>query len=182
VESVGRIFVATGFPPGVRSAIAERLRQVDVPGRGVDPADWHVTLRFLGEIDTVAFERLLAALDELPAHDPFVVRLTSLGAFPQPRKASVVWIGIEEGSEALGELQEMAEDAADMAGLGREERPFHPHVTLARVRPPTDVRRLLEWTPPFDIRSPVSEIVILRSHTRATGPKYEVMERFALGR
>ncbi len=182
VESVGRIFVATGFPSEVRAAIEDRLATVSLPGRRVDPADWHITLRFLGDIAVVAFERLLAALDECRLPPPFELRLGGVGAFPQARKAAVVWVGLEEGTARLRGLQEEVEQACEGVGLGREERPFRPHVTLSRIRPPSDVRRLVDQFPPLGIRSPVGEVVVLRSRLQPDGPRYEPLERFAMDR
>lgn len=180
VEPVGRVFVAAGFPPEVRLAIAEHLARRRLPGAAVPAENFHFTLRFIGEMDPVSFDRLLGALDEATLPDPFGVVIGGLGAFPKPRQATVLWLGVPVGGGALEDLQLTVEDACEEAGLGREERPFRPHLTVSRMRTPEDVRSLIADTPPLDLRSPVDEIVVLRSHLGGGAPRYEPLERFSL--
>lgn len=180
VEPIGRVFVAAGVPPEVRMAIASHLGQRPLPGALVPSENLHFTLRFLGDLDPVSFDRLLAALDEVALPNPFPVVLGGLGAFPKPRQATVLWFGVSVGADALASLQLCVEDACEEAGLGREERPFRPHVTVSRMRPPEDVRSLISDTPPLDLRSPIDEIVVLRSHLGGAAPRYEPLERFSL--
>ncbi|MEX0756842.1 MAG: RNA 2',3'-cyclic phosphodiesterase, partial [Acidimicrobiia bacterium] len=156
MESVGRIFVAIGFPAEVRVHLADRLAHLPIPI--VPAANLHLTLRFLGDIDPVGLDRLLAALDESRWPAPFPLRLGGLWAFPKPAKATVVWI--DAVGDRLEELAETVEDACEEAGLGREERPFRPHVTVSRLRPPADVRALIAGSDPFELSTPVDEIVV----------------------
>ncbi len=180
VEPIGRVFVAAGFPPEVRVAVAEHLARHPLPGAPVPAENLHFTLRFLGDIDPVSFDRLLGALDEVTLPAPFGVVLGGLGAFPKPRQATVMWLGVTAGGDALEDLQLSVEDACEDAGLGREERPFRPHVTVSRVRPPADVRSLIADTPPLDLRSRIHEVVVLRSRLGGGAPRYEPLERFPL--
>ena len=180
VESIGRIFVAVGLPPEVRMAIAEHLARRPLPGAPVPAGNFHLTLRFLGETAAVGFDRLLAALDETPLPPPFPLELGGLGAFPQPRKATVLWLGVTAGGEAVENLHLAVDDACAEAGLGREERPFRPHLTVSRMRPPVDVRSLIEHTPQFNLRSRVDAIAVLRSHLGGGAPRYELLETFPL--
>lgn len=177
MESIGRIFVAVGFPAEVRVHLADRLAQLPIPI--VPAANLHLTLRFLGAIDSVGLDRLLAALDESRWPGTFPLRLGGLGAFPTPAKATVLWI--DAVGDRLDALAETVEDACEEAGLGREERPFRPHVTVARLRPPVDVRALIAGSAPFELSTPVDEVVVLRSHLDGSAPRYEPVERFALG-
>lgn len=181
MESVGRIFVAVGFPPEVRVHLGNWLEPLGVTGRVVPPEDLHLTLRFLGDLDAVALDRLTGALDDSDLTEPFSIRLDGLGAFPHARKASVVWIGVDDRSGSLGLVHTVVEDACEEAGLGREERPFRPHVTVSRVRPPADVRATISTAPPLGIATPVDHLVVLRSHLGAGRGRYEAVERFDLG-
>lgn len=180
VESVGRIFVAVGFPPEVRLAIADHLSHVPLPGAVVPAENLHVTLRFLGGLIQVELDRLLAELDQAVLPKPFPVVLDGLGAFPKPRKSSVLWLGISHGSDDLDALQLAVEDSCEEAGLGREERPFRPHVTVSRMRPPVDVRTLIDETPALHVSTRVASIVVLRSHLGGGTPRYEPLEHFTL--
>ena len=181
MESVGRIFVAVGFPPEVRDHLGRWLEPLDLAGRIVPTEDLHLTLRFLGELDTVALDRLSGALDESDLSEPFSIRLEGLGAFPHARKASVLWIGVDDHSGRLGLVHTAVEDACEEAGLGRDERPFRPHVTVSRCRPPADVRATMSTAPPLGISTPVNDVVVLLSHLGARDGRYEVVERFDLG-
>ena len=180
MESVGRIFVAAGLSPEARVAVGHYLAATTLPGTVVAAEDLHVTLRFLGEVNSVRYDRLLAALDETEWPEAFTQRFGGLGAFPHDRKAGVLWIDIVEGSERLIGLNSLVEDACDRAGLGREDRPFRPHLTVARVRPPVDARPLIERTPPLRTSSVLRWVVVLRSRLDGSKPRYEPLEAFPL--
>jgi len=162
-------------------ALADRLGTVSVPGRAVPPDNWHITLRFLGNTEQVAYERYLAALDGSGLGPGFDVGLGEMGAFPRPGGATVTWLAVTDGRERLEELADQAEEAAQAAGFAPEDRPFRAHLTLSRVRPPEDVSRLVEEFPPVDLRWPCRSIVVYRSQPGRGGVRYEPLETFPLG-
>lgn len=160
-------------------ALSERLGPLDIPGKQTPPENRHITLRFVGDLDEVGLDRWMANLDMTPLGGGFRMGLGSLGAFPGPGKATVVWVGIDTGSEPLERLASVVEDSAVSAGLGREERPFRPHLTLSRVRPPRDVRSLTEVS--FtDLVWKVDEVVLLESHLGGGPARYERLAGFSL--
>lgn len=171
-------------PDTTRHDLAARLDRAfadrPLPGRRVEPAEWHLTLRFVGDPGDVGLDRLLAALDEADLGAPFTVSLAGLGAFPDPRRAQVLWAGIGRGLADLVDVREDVEEAADLAGLGREDRPFVPHLTLSRIRPADDVWPWLEADPDLRVSWRVEEIRVMRSHLHGPGPRYEDVEAFAL--
>jgi 2'-5' RNA ligase len=81
----------------------------------------------------------------------------------------------------LEQLAAHAEDAAQQAGLDPEDRPFHPHLTLSRIRPHQDVRPLIAETDPFPLTLPVDRLIVYRSHLGRGGARYEELESFDLG-
>lgn len=176
-----RIFAAIAPPDEVRLALIDQTSELDIPGRLVPPQNWHITLRFLGDIDEVAYERYLAELDQMELGASFNLTLDHLGAFPNQRKATVVWAGAARGQERLCELAEKADSAAGFAGVVAEERPFSPHLTLSRVRPPADVARLAADAE-LDISWRVHEFVVFESRLERGGVRYEPLERFLLPR
>lgn len=175
-----RVFVGVPLPVETRLALSDRLAGFDVPGKIAPPENWHLTLRFLGRIDQVTLERFLSGLSDVGGQPAFPIALGSFGAFPNAKRATVVWLGVRKGEEALARLNQMTEESAVAAGLSPEERPFDPHLTLARVRPPADVRELLDeevrlgWT--------CDRIVVFRSHLGGGPARYETLETFALTR
>lgn len=86
-----------------------------------------------------------------------------------------------DGARELVSLAEAVESAVRHSDFPAEERPFKPHLTLARVEPPRAVADLLAAQPALDVTMPVSEVVLVRSFTGAGPAKYEVVEKFLLG-
>jgi 2'-5' RNA ligase len=182
VGVVGRLFVAVDPPAGTALLLAAALDGwADLPGKVARPGNWHFTLKFLGTVETVAFERLLAGLDEAVLGERFEVEVSGTGAFPNPRRAAVLWLGLTRGAGRMTELAEMVEEVGEGAGFERTDRPFHPHLTLSRIRPPEDVRRLIAREPPPPVRFVADEVRIVRSHLGRDGARYETLERFPLG-
>lgn len=180
VDVVGRVFAAVALPSEIRLALAERLSDLHVPGRPVPPENWHITLRFLDTVDRVTYERFLSALEPLGDHPSFRVSLDGFGAFPNARRATVSWAGVGRGATEIATLNEGADEAASAAGISPEERPFHPHVTLSRIRPPADARPLLEED--LDLGWSCDRIVVFRSHLGRGGASYEPLDSVDLNR
>lgn len=170
----GRVFAAVVPPTEVVVALAEQLDPLTLPGRPVPPPNWHITLRFVGQVEAAGYERWLAEMDTRRAPAPFRVTLGGLGAFPRPPKATVLWVGVE--SKDLAELAASVDEAADAAGLGTEERPFRPHLTVSRLRPPVDVRELVESDGGWRATFTVSEFHVMA----AAGARYRIYETFGL--
>ncbi len=126
-----RLFVALDVPADVRDALA--ALRTDLDGvRWTRPAQLHLTLRFLGDTDAARIPDLEAALAEIAA-PRLALRLGGLTAFLSPRRPRVLVARVAP-DEALAELQRQIEEAVQALGWEPEERPFRPHVTLARLK------------------------------------------------
>lgn len=179
-ESI-RCFLALPVPAEVRARLAEAQRRLraQLPGaRFVRPDDLHLTLRFYGELAPERVARLTAELEAaLAGTAGFDVALEGLGGFPSRQRARVVWAGVVEGGRALYELFRRCEAAAARVPLPAEERPFHPHVTLARLREP----RPLPPAPPESWgRWRADEVILYRSNLTPAGPVYTALHRWEL--
>lgn len=145
----------------------------------------HFTLKFLGEIDEDRVEpasRATAAAVRGIA--PFRLALEGLGAFPARGPSRVLWAGCGAGDEQLSRLAAAVEAAFGAEGFARDERPFSPHLTLARVRNPEAGRRLARVLPdvpaePFGTTA-VTALVLFRSELTPRGADHEVLARAAL--
>lgn len=183
-DAVGRIFVAVALTDEARHGLAahldSHLGDTPLPGRPVPPENWHLTLRFCGSLDRVMYEKLLAGLDQSELGDSFRIGFGGLGAFPRPARATVLWLSIERGAEELGVLATMAEDAAVDAGMMPEERPFHAHVTLSRIRPHQQVSPTIEAVPAAEIGMEVDAITVFRSHLGGGPARYEALDQIPL--
>jgi len=177
-----RVFVAVPVPDEVRHRIVAMLdAAVDViPGRVVRPGNWHVTLRFLGDIEDVSYELLVSRLAETDLGGRFRLRWAGLGAFPRAARATVLWIGLDRGEEALSALAATVDVAVDRAGFAPEDRPFNPHLTLSRLRPVEDVSALVTSTAPFAIPMEVDRVTVYQSRLGSGGAAYRVLEEFPL--
>ena len=128
-----RLFIAIDIEDSIRSSLAEFVEQV----RGYAPqARWqraeslHLTLKFLGETAEERAARVRELLAQVQ-HPEVTIRFAGTGFFPTPRAARVFWAGVE-GGEPLASLAQKIDEAMAQAGFEREQRAFHPHLTLAR--------------------------------------------------
>jgi 2'-5' RNA ligase len=176
-----RLFVAVPLTEEARHHMSHLLDGASLPGRPHHPEKWHITLRFLGEVDEVARDRVAACLDEADLGEPFRVRWGGLDAFPRASKANVLWVGVEHGFDHLEALHARVERALDGAGFPPEDRPFRPHLTLSRIRPQQDVTELVERTESLGVTMPVDRVTLYRSHLGRGAARYEELESFPLG-
>jgi 2'-5' RNA ligase len=114
-------------------AAQRSLEQTRASLKIVDPGIMHLTLRFLGEIPQATVEQVKAAMGEL-RFQTFDVQFAGLGAFPNLRRISVVWVGITQGHEELGGIFQQVEPRFRTIGLPPDDKGFSPHMTIARVR------------------------------------------------
>jgi 2'-5' RNA ligase len=178
-EQPERLFIGVPVTPDARVAIARKLPK-NLPGKPVAPDKWHFTLRFLGPTTREARDRIIDRLSGASLRSGFVVRFGELGAFPSPRRARVLWLGVTRGGERLSELAGVAEDAARHAGFAAEERAFTPHLTLSRIRPPQPISDLLAQKHSYDIQMTVTALILYRSRLGGGPARYEEVARFDL--
>ncbi len=175
-----RIFVGVPIDQETTDQLAAWAATLELPGRLVPPESWHLTLRFIGQVDEVGTERVSAALDERDFGGPFRVRFGSVSAFPRPSRATVAHVTVDQGGQELTRLADTVNEQVDDAGFGAEERPYVAHLTLSRIRPPHDLRPLVENGARSGIKMTVNEFALYRSHLGRGGARYEVLERFSL--
>ena len=170
-------------PEDVLDAVAAVVAAGRVAGDGlrwIERDHWHLTLQFLGPVPRLApvVGGLAAAAGERAA---FPFRIGGPGAFPNPRRARVVWIGAQSGGAALAGLAGAV--AAALGPLGHEaDRGFRPHLTVARLKVPADVGAVLTALGP-EVVGPaftVGEVLLFESRLSSRGPAYSVLERFPL--
>ncbi|HEY7756558.1 MAG TPA: RNA 2',3'-cyclic phosphodiesterase [Actinomycetota bacterium] len=178
-----RLFVAAEVPEDVLDEVARAsapLRDRH-PGRWVPAANQHVTVKFLGSTWPRLLEPVLRAVGEVAtAQTPFESRAAELGAFPSPRRARVLWAGLEDPDGRLAAIA-AGLDAALAKDFPPERRAFTAHLTLARFDPPVDLEDELP-APRIESRPfGVERLVVFRSHLRRPAPVYEAIGTFPLG-
>ena len=132
-----RLFVGIGFPPELKLRLS--LLCAGLPGaRWVDPDNFHLTLRFIGETGEDVASDIDAALARVKARR-FPLQLAGTGLFASGERARTLWVGIERHPDLVA-LRDKVEQALIRTGLPPEPRKFAPHVTLARLNnPPRDL-------------------------------------------
>ncbi len=183
MANLSRLFVAADLTVDARHRLAHVLAEwapQGLPGRVVPPHNWHLTIRFIGDADEVSRDRLIAGLDTSLAFGPVAIELSTLGSFPRSSRAEVLWVGVSRGAERLADLAAIVEEVVRRAGFSPEERPFSPHLTLSRIRPPEDLRPLLAHPPVERVSFDLTDLTLYRSHLGSGGARYEPIEVFPL--
>jgi len=183
-----RLFLAVVPPVEVRLAAFGLLEPTRRPGDGISwvkPENLHYTLRFLGEVGEDGARRAAEAANEAASGARvFAAALGALGAFPNARRARVIWIGMSEGGEALVSLARDLDRALAKRGFGAPDKPFSPHLTLGRVREPRRdwTSALAEPRPPDPpARFNVDRICVVESQLNPRGSIYTVRAQARLG-
>lgn len=151
--------------------------------RWLEPALWHVTMRFLGAWPQEGLASLRDECARCAALSPsrIMLRLEALGAFPNAGAARVAWVGAHEPTGHLARLAAELEAAAVALGAEPEVRPFRAHLTVARIKSPADLRGLLSQPAWQAIETAIDELLLYESHTLPSGSRYEVLGRWRLG-
>lgn len=188
-----RLFIAVELPDEVLRAVAaigDALRRHDA-GRGarwVDPHTVHLTLKFIGSFDGDQLPALESALQEVAAAQPrFDLRTGQLGGFGSPARLRVLWLGLAGDLGRCAFLAEALDRATAGLGVERADRPFAPHLTLARIGdrvPPADRRRLgaliAALPPAVPVTLPVERFSLMESWLLPGGARHEALRRFDL--
>jgi 2'-5' RNA ligase len=175
------IDLADGERHDLAAALAEASPGPPLPGRRTDPANWHITLRFLGECGDEAIDRLVHVLDGDLDVARGRVTCRGLGAFPREAKASVVFVAVTDRDGLLARLAARCDAAAVDAGLPADERPFVPHLTISRLRPAADLRSVFATFGDFSVPVGVHTVSLMRSASTRGRLTYTTLERFPLG-
>jgi RNA 2',3'-cyclic 3'-phosphodiesterase len=177
-----RLFVAIEMPEAVRALVETAVAPIRAErprARWVPPENQHVTLKFLGSTWPRLVDWVVESIAEVAtASQAFETRVDGVGAFPNERRARVLWGGLEDTTGRLADLAGALDRALERE-FPSEKRAFTPHLTVARFDPP-------ERLPALDtgLRSEpfrVDRLILFRSHLRRPAPVYEPVEAFALG-
>ena len=178
-----RLFIGVPLAPAVTEQLAGLRQRLERPGDGLRwscAESWHITLQFLGNATEPQHARLLEDLKKVTASG-VPIHLEGLGFFD---RAGVFLVEVAVTPQ-LGRLQRKVTEVTSQCGFVPEERPFHPHITLARRKgPPGGIRELkrrLESAGPLTARFPAftaHEFLLYESFLGPAGSRYEVRARF----
>jgi 2'-5' RNA ligase len=185
-----RCFIAIHLPHEVRNRISEyilQLREYSNDVRWVQAENIHLTLKFLGEIDSSRVDQVKQSLNPISdKFSPFILNVSGSGCFPGKKRPRVFWLGMEQGTEnPLFGINRWIEDKLEQLNFEKEKRRFSPHLTIGRVRArqQVDFSKLfsfMERTPFLPIEMTVSDISFTQSNLKPTGAEYQVIEKYPL--
>lgn len=177
-----RLFAGLELPGEIKDelgALIERFRPSAPNAKWVPRDNLHLTFSFLGEVAEERVGEVAAAIRDAAAKmaGPIGTALAGSGAFPSPRRARVVWVGLQDTERRLAGAADATASALEPIGFPREKRTWTAHLTLARLREPGNVANLLSEPiphPSFDVEA----VTLFRSRLARPAPTYEVLERF----
>jgi RNA 2',3'-cyclic 3'-phosphodiesterase len=188
-----RIFVAIEIPYEIRSVLAVESRRFRETGgyvSWVNPENMHLTLRFYGEVNAQQLSCIIKGLaNGCREYSQLKLAVSGLGAFPKSQRPAVIWAGVKVLTGDIVLIQSITEQVALKAGLDPEKKPFHPHITLGRVRNAAHAVRLgeilakridagnLDFGDEFEVQS----MALWESELRPDGPVYTCLEEFPIG-
>lgn len=171
-----RSFIAVKVPDDICDELETFLSELKPLARirWVKREQFHVTLKFLGEITPQKVEHVKTLLSPMKRFAPFKIELSHAGAFPNFRAPRVLWLSGKSGTEELTALAEKINDSLyDKAGLPRDDKKFRAHLTLARLKGESltpELVQKLETVKKFTWLC--DELVLMKSELRPSGPVY----------
>ncbi|MCS7223533.1 MAG: RNA 2',3'-cyclic phosphodiesterase [Armatimonadetes bacterium] len=183
-----RCFLAIELDDLVRdrlSKVIDDWSQHKASVKWVERDNLHLTIKFLGQFPDERVDDLSQRLQEVcRSVQPFVFNVEGTGVFPDWKRPRVIWIGVRDG-ELLKQVHKKVEGVTSRLGVEREERPFHPHITVGRVRTHQEIKPLMDAVKslkdePFgSVRA--DHLTFFESRLTSQGPIYRVISRFAFG-
>jgi len=186
--SLMRTFIAIELPQQIKTDLAklqEQLKQSNADVKWVKPANIHLTLKFLGEIDEQQLNKIKQVIEENAAEkNTFKIRISSLGAFPHISSPRVIWVGLDSGDKETKEIAAALEEKIEKIGIPKEGRVFSSHITIGRVRSPKNKESLVKLLNKLagnltaeNLEFSVNKITLFKSNLSPKGPTYEVLHQ-----
>lgn len=173
-----RTFIAIELNEEMRSELSSLqsvLKKSEADVKWVGPELIHLTLKFLGNIDDGKVKETQNILSDIVKNfKPFFLSLRDIGAFPKLSYPKVIWVGVDEGKTKVSKLAKELEDRLEKIGISKEEKEFHPHITLGRVKSPKNrenLKNIIETTK-FEPKSriDVNRLTLFKSQLTPQGP------------
>jgi 2'-5' RNA ligase len=184
-----RAFIAIDMPDEVTTGLdglQQELKTLGLDVRWVRPANIHLTLKFLGDIEPADVEAIDGAMGAASENcPPFALTVSGIGFFPGVNRPRVLWVGLGGEARRLLDLQADLADRLDAIGFSREKRPYKAHLTLGRMRQARHSDRFKQvlqqfcgWGGP---QFTADRMTLFRSELKPSGAEYTLLKQVKLG-
>jgi RNA 2',3'-cyclic 3'-phosphodiesterase len=144
----------------------------------VEPESIHLTLKFLGNVSAARLGEVKSSLQQI-IFPTFKVEIKGAGAFPNLNHMNVIWVGVDEGWSQVEQIFEQSEKLLSAIGFRKEDRPFSPHITIARLRSSRKKDEIANFLRHLSEESfgviTVDKIRLKQSILSSSGPKYSTL-------
>lgn len=179
-----RVFAGFFVTKRIQEAVERLQAQSEgfIKGKWVEPQNFHMTFQFIGEVRQEELLEILKSLQEVAGRlKPVKVKYRGLGVFPSLDRARVLWIGVADGHRQLTDIARSIVRANKQAGIKDEGKPFHPHVTICRIKD-FEKRALRDFLRQHENSNfgedTVDRVALIKSSLTSVGPIYTVIEEF----
>ncbi|MFL6544590.1 MAG: RNA 2',3'-cyclic phosphodiesterase [Candidatus Udaeobacter sp.] len=185
-----RTFIAIDLTEEVRQRITKHIETLkaaspDTQATWEKPGKAHITLKFLGNVEQQRVESIVSALARAASSiGNFSVEIGEAGAFYSRGKPHVLWLGVADQTEGLARLYSAVERELEGLGFPKEKRPFHPHITIARLKKPEGAKQLASEHKALGFEPAklnVSEVLLIESELGPGGSTYRTLSTQTLG-
>jgi 2'-5' RNA ligase len=183
-----RCFVAIEIPEAIQdqlSQIQATLQNRIQRASWVKPSNIHLTLKFLGEVDSNAIESIGPVLERVASHHtPFSLQVGGVGAFPNLVRPRVIWVGIKIGRGKVSALAQEIDQALTQYGFSLDKKKFKSHLTIARLKGREDLRPLVNLDCQYEdidgMTMKAHEISLIQSQLHPKGAIYTTIQSYTL--
>ncbi len=183
-----RLFIAIDTPPEIKSkisAIQSRLKHSGTDVKWESPEKFHATLKFLGDTPDRLLPDCVTCIREIAERfPPLSVVYRNVGCFPTKRAPKIIWAGVDDTRGNLERLHKAIDQAFQQLGFESEQRVFHPHVTIGRVKSQHNIHGLITTMESVTLESQpvqITEVVLIKSELHSSGSVYTALQAFQLG-
>jgi 2'-5' RNA ligase len=184
-----RSFLAIELPKLILRKIEEvqrDLRSTHADVRWVNPEKIHLTLKFFGNIEESRIDPIFKSIEEpIRNTPPFSLEVKGVGAFPQLRNPRVIWMGLVDRKAILNPFQKQIETQLEKIGFQPEDRSFHPHLTLGRMKSNRGKEELVGRIEKHREEEfgdfLVGRVILFKSDLKPLGPIYTLLKELKLG-
>ena len=186
-----RTFIAIELPKEIKDSllkVQDKLKTSGADVKWVSPKNIHLTLKFLGEIDDKKLGKITQILEEITQDkNPYLLRLSSIGAFPKINFPRVIWVGTDRGDTETKQIANALEENIAKIGIPKEDRPLSCHITLGRVKSSLNREGLVEnlnnlanYPQKLNLEFLVTKITLFKSTLTPKDPIYEALKEASL--